>query len=69
MYQLWFDDSKTTMSAKAEKAIEYYRQKFGAPPQVLETSLKDEPLPEGLELAVMVQRVSIPKYHFLLGEE
>ena len=66
---LWLDDSKNSMPIKAQKALAYYQQKFGIPPQVLETSLQDEPLPEGIELVVRVQRVSIPKHHFLIGEE
>ena len=66
---LWLDDSKSTMPAKAQKAIDYYQHKYGTPPQVLETSLRDEPLPEGLVLVVKVQRVHIPKSHFLMGVE
>jgi hypothetical protein len=66
---LWFDDSKVPMSDKAQKALDYYMKKFGVPAQVLETSLRDEVLPDGLQLIARVQRVSIPKHHFLIGIE
>jgi len=68
-YLMWFDNSNSEMSEKARKAVEYYQSKFGTPPQVLEMSVKDEPLPEGLELVVRVRRVSIPKFHFLMGSD
>jgi hypothetical protein len=66
---MFFDDSEFSMSVKAQKALDFYFQKFGTPPQVLETSIQDEPVPEGLDLVVRVQRVSIPKFHFLIGIE
>ena len=31
---LWFDDSKTTLKTKIEKAIEYYRKKYGRSPDL-----------------------------------
>jgi hypothetical protein len=66
-YLMWFDDSSNDLPRKAQKAIDYYIQKFGIPPQILETSIQDDPLPEGLEFVVRVERVRIPKFHFFIG--
>ncbi len=65
-YFLWFDDSKDPMTKKAQRVLEYYEKKYGRPPSILESSVKDEPV-EGLR--IVTRRVSLPKFHFLLGEE
>lgn len=31
---LWFDNSKTTLNVKIQKATEYYRQKYGRQPDL-----------------------------------
>jgi len=68
-FLLWFDNSKDPMTDKVRKALDAHIQKFGVPANIVETSLKDEPVPEGVELVVRVQRVRIPKSHFLIGVE
>ena len=68
-YLMWFDNSKEPMTDKVCKALDAHIQKFGVPANIVETSLKDEPVPEGVELVVRVQRVRIPKSHFLIGVE
>jgi hypothetical protein len=66
---MWFDDSKQPLSDKLKKAIAYHVTKYGNPPAVVEMSVQDEPVPIGLVLVTQIQRVSIPKSHFLLGVE
>lgn len=64
-YILWFDSSKSPMPEKAQRAIEYYTKKFGNPPSILETSRQDDSV---TGLRVVVHRIRLPKFHFLLGE-
>jgi len=68
-YLLWFDGSKEPVSEKVQKVLDFYKEKFGVPANIVEMSLKDEPIPEGMQMVVRIQSVNIPKSHFLLGNE
>lgn len=47
---LWFDNSKTALNTKIEKAIAYYEKKHGHKPNLVlvHPSMYDSPAPDGL---------------------
>lgn len=48
---LWFDNSKSTLKAKIEKAIEYYRKKYGRTPNLVlvhPSTMEGQQLPENM---------------------
>jgi hypothetical protein len=66
---MWLDASNQPLSDKLQEAIAYHVKKYGNPPAVIEMSRYDEPVPNGLVLVTRIQRVHLPKSHFLLGVE
>ena len=63
-YMEWYE--KGDLSEAVKHAIAHFEKKYGTPPSIVETSLKDEPLPEGMTF--VVNRIRIPKGHILVGE-
>lgn len=58
--------SLKNISQEVADILQAYTKKYGYPPQILETSLKDIPLPDGMNLVVRWQQ--IPKNIILIGE-
>ena len=63
-YSMWQSDSKTATSEDIRRAIDSYIKRFGQPPNILETPLKDIPLPDGLNL----RWINLPKNILLVGK-
>lgn len=66
-YRGWQMNPKNSTSIEIQNALQFYIQKNGYPPQILEVSdqLDSVELPEGLQLVTNVVR--IPKNVILLG--
>jgi hypothetical protein len=67
---LWFDDSKTTLQIKIQKATEYYRKKYGRVPDlclVHPSMLKDTNVEEE-KITVRPYRPVLPG-HIWIGIE
>jgi len=67
---LWFDDSQTTLTTKIQKAMEYYRKKYGRVPDlclVHPNMLKDSKLDED-GITVRPYRPVLPG-HIWIGVE
>lgn len=64
LYTMWQSDSKSATSDDVRQAIDSYIKKFGTPPNILETPLKDVPLPEGM----VVRWINLPKNILLIGK-
>ena len=67
---LWFDDSKTTLKIKIQKATEYYRKKYGRVPDlclVHPSMLKDTNVEEE-KITVRPYRPVLPG-HIWIGVE
>jgi len=67
---LWFDDSKTNLDAKIQKAVEYYHKKYGRNPDlclVHPNMLKDEK-PSDESITVRPYRPVLPG-HIWIGIE
>lgn len=68
-YRGWQINPKNTFAQEVSTALQFYIEKHGYPPQVLEygRELGKVELPEGLQL--VVSAVHIPKNIILLGTE
>ena len=66
-YRGWQISPKNTFAQEVSNATQFFIEKYGTPPQVLEYSdqLESVELPEGLQLVTNVVR--IPKNVILLG--
>lgn len=67
---LWFDDTQTSLEIKIQKAMEYYRKKYGRLPDlclVHPSMLKDEK-PEERKITVRPYRPVLPG-HIWIGIE
>lgn len=62
-YQL---NDAVSLSENVRQAIDVYIRKHGTPPNVLETPLKDVPLPDGM--SIVVRWISLPSNIFLVGK-
>jgi hypothetical protein len=70
---LWFDnDSKTTLSVKIQKALDYYSKKFGRVPEIclVNPSMLDKGQPQLIlgKVAVRAYHPVMPN-HFWIGVE
>ena len=68
---LWFDnDPKTNLSAKIERAVDYYRHKYGRNPNLclIHPSMLDAEQQVGNQVAVRPYRPVLPG-HFWIGIE
>lgn len=48
---LWFDDSKIPLISKVNKAVEYYKKKYGRTPDLVlvhPNTMQGEQLPDGI---------------------
>lgn len=67
---LWFDDSPTALTMKIQKAVDYYRKKYGRSPDlclVHPNMLKDTKL-DNEKITVRAYRPVLPG-HIWIGEE
>lgn len=55
-----------SLSENVRQAIEIYIQKHGTPPNILETQLKEVPLPEGMN--IVTRWISLPRNILLVGK-
>lgn len=62
-YQL---NNTVSLSENVQRAIDIYIRKHGQPPNILETPLKDVPLPDGLN--IVTRWISLPKNILLVGK-
>jgi hypothetical protein len=68
---LWFDnDPKTGLSAKIERAVDHYRQKYGRDPNLclIHPSMVDQGPQENFKIPVRPYRSVLPG-HFWIGIE
>jgi hypothetical protein len=68
---LWFDnDPKTALAAKIEKAVDYYRHKYGRDPNLclIHPSMMDKEQPETGKVTVRPYRPVLPG-HLWIGVE
>ena len=68
---LWFDnDPKTALTAKIEKAVDYYRHKYGRDPNLclIHPSMMDKEQPETGKVTVRPYRPVLPG-HLWIGVE
>lgn len=61
-YQL----DKVSLSENVQRAIDMYIRKHGEPPNILESSLKDVPLPDGM--SIVTRWVKLPTNILLIGK-
>lgn len=68
-YRGWQSNPKNSFPSEISAAVQFYIDRYGFPPQVLEISdqLEKVELPEGLQM--VVSAVRIPKNILLLGSE
>ncbi len=67
---LWFDNSQIALDIKIQKAMDYYRKKYGQMPDlclVHPSMLKDTPL-EGRKITIRPYRPVLPG-HIWIGVE
>jgi hypothetical protein len=67
---LWFDDSSSTLNLKIQKAVDYYKKKYGRLPDlclVHPNMLKDTHMDEG-KITVRAYRPVLPG-HIWVGVE
>jgi hypothetical protein len=68
---LWFDnDSKTTLSAKIERAVAYYQKKYGRAPNVclIHPNALEGEKPDGVKVTIRPYRPVLPG-HLWIGVE
>ena len=68
---LWFDnDPKTALAAKIERAVDYYRKKYGQSPNLclINPSMVEKDTPEKGEITVRPYRPVLPG-HLWIGIE
>ncbi|MFT3892650.1 MAG: hypothetical protein QM730_13530 [Anaerolineales bacterium] len=67
---LWFDDSKTTLKTKIQKATEYYRKKYGRSPDLclVHPSMLNDTNVEEEKITVRPYRPVLPG-HIWIGIE
>lgn len=59
-------NEKLPLSENVRQAIALYQRKHGEPPNILETPLKDVPLPEGM--SIIVKWINLPNNILLIGK-
>lgn len=64
VYDGWQIDNTVSLSENVQQAIANYVRRHGEPPDILETPLKDIPLPEGMTL----RWINLPKNILLIGK-
>jgi hypothetical protein len=64
IYEGWQISNTVSLSENVKQAIALYIKKHGEPPNILETPLKDVPLPEGMT----VRWINLPKNILLIGK-
>lgn len=68
---LWFDnDPKTALTAKIERAVDYYRRKYGRDPNLclIHPSMVDKDIPENGSVTIRPYRPVLPG-HLWIGVE
>lgn len=50
---------------KVDEALRAYTSRYGQPPNIIQSSVRDDPLPENM--GVVVERVHIPTNYLLVG--
>lgn len=69
---LWFDNSKSTLAQKIQKAVDYYETKYGRRPDLCLVNpgilLPDSGVGEGMPLTVRPSKFVLPG-HLWLGIE
>lgn len=64
---LWFDNSKADLAARVTRAVDYYREKYGAAPNVCYLRPYGSPLPAAVGDVRLVETHQIQPCHFLVG--
>lgn len=65
VYEGYQINDSVSLSENVQRAIDMYARKHGTPPNILETQLKDVPLPDGLN--IVTRWISLPKNIILVG--
>ena len=65
-YEGWQISNTVSLSENIRLAVEMYIRKHGTPPDILETPLKDIPLPEGMN--IVTRWINLPKNILLVGK-
>jgi hypothetical protein len=66
IYEGWQINNTVSLSENVRQAIAMYVRKHGEPPNILETPLKDMPLPEGMNM--VTRWINLPKNILLIGK-